>query len=71
MKLSFAASLGADLVINYTDQNWPEQLIRSNSGEKVDIVMEMVGGDIYTQSFSCLKSGGKMIVYGRLVLKKE
>lgn len=63
-KLLLAEQLGADLVINYNEADWPEKLLRENGGEKVDYVLEMVGGDVYRQSFACLKTGGTMIVYG-------
>ena len=63
-KLDSAKSLGADIGVNYTEINWPEKLIEKNQGEKVDLIFEMVGGEIYTKSFEVLKGGGKMIVYG-------
>ena len=63
-KLAFARKLGADAAINYTEANWPAKVIEANDGEKVDLVLEMVGGEVYTQSFACLKPGGTMIVYG-------
>ncbi len=63
-KLQIAQKLGADIAINYSEPGWPEKLLEANGGEKVDYVLEMVGGDIYTRSFNCLKAGGTMIVYG-------
>ncbi|MEL6256201.1 MAG: zinc-binding dehydrogenase [Bacteroidota bacterium] len=69
-KLAYAKSLGADLAINYSTEDWPERLIEENGGEKVDLIFEMVGGDIYTQSFRCLNTFGKIIVYGAASGKK-
>lgn len=63
-KLQFAQKMGADLTINYTKPDWTNRLIQENKGEKVDIILETVGGAIYTQSFACLRPGGTMIVYG-------
>ncbi|NOK58857.1 MAG: NADPH:quinone reductase or related Zn-dependent oxidoreductase [Chloroflexi bacterium AL-W] len=63
-KLTFAQKLGADAAINYSEANWPAKVLEANGGEKVDFILEMVGGDVYTQSFACLKPGGTMIVYG-------
>lgn len=63
-KLNTITSLGADAAIDYTETNWPEKVIAANNGDKVDFVLEMVGGTVYTQSFSCLKQGGTMVVYG-------
>lgn len=63
-KRNFAQAIGADLTIDYTQDGWPQRVIEANGGEKVDLVLEMIGGKIYTQSFACLRQGGKMIVYG-------
>jgi len=63
-KLAYAKTLGADMGINYSQKDWPEQLVEKNEGEKVDLIFEMVGGEIYKDSFRCLNTFGKMIVYG-------
>lgn len=63
-KLAVARKFGADEIVNYSGTDWPTKAIAANQGEKVDLILEMVGGDIYTQSFDCLKTGGTMIVYG-------
>lgn len=63
-KLQFAQKMGADLSINYAKPDWTNRLIQENKGKKVDIILETVGGAIYTQSFACLRPGGTIIVYG-------
>lgn len=63
-KLAAARDFGADAAVNYLDENWTEKVIEANGGEKVDVILEMVGGDIYAQSFECLAEGGTIIVYG-------
>ncbi|WP_046246544.1 quinone oxidoreductase family protein [Hymenobacter terrenus] len=63
-KLALAASLGADAGVNYTEAQWPEQVLAANEGQKVDVVFEMVGGEVFNQSFACLAMGGRMVVYG-------
>ncbi|TAE59298.1 MAG: NADPH:quinone reductase [Bacteroidetes bacterium] len=63
-KLDVARRLGAEICINYSQPGWTEALIAANGGEKVDIILEMAGGELYTQSFACLKTFGKMVVYG-------
>lgn len=62
-KLAVARALGADAIVNYSETGWPERVIEANDG-KVDVVLEMVGGTIYEQSFHCLKQGGRMVVFG-------
>ena len=63
-KLEKAKALGADICINYAEKNWTDQLVEANEGNQVDMIFEMIGGDIYQQSFQCLAQGGTMIVYG-------
>lgn len=57
-------SFGADYAVDYTKTGWPDRMIETNNGKKVDLVLEMVGGKIYEESFACLAQMGTMIVYG-------
>lgn len=63
-KRKAAQKFGADAVVDYTQTDWPDAVIAANGGQKVDLILEMVGGDVYAQSFSCLAQGGSMVVYG-------
>jgi NADPH2:quinone reductase len=69
-KLGTIQQLGAIAAIDYTKQGWHENVIQANQGQKVDLVLEMVGGEVYEKSFSCLKPMGTMIVYGAASGKK-
>ncbi len=63
-KLARAKALGALAAVNYTQNDWVDQVIAANDGKKVDCILEMVGGEIFNQSFACLKPGGMLVVYG-------
>lgn len=63
-KLEAAKSFGADVVVNYTLPNWSQQVKEATDNKGVDIVFEMVGGEVYNQSIKSLAQGGQMIVYG-------
>ncbi|TAE23684.1 MAG: NADPH:quinone reductase [Cytophagales bacterium] len=63
-KCAVARSRGADYTVNYTNSGWADRVISANGGNKVDLILEMVGGEIYAQSFACLATGGTMVVYG-------
>ena len=63
-KLELVRRLGADVAINYTEDNWVEQVKQATNGKGVDIVLEMVGGSIGEQSLKCLAPFGRMVVYG-------
>ncbi|XXK36236.1 NADP-dependent oxidoreductase [Rhodobacteraceae bacterium nBUS_22] len=47
--------LGADLVIDYTTQNFEDEL------SDYDLVIDTIGGETLTRSFKVLKKGGKMV----------
>ena len=63
-KLATVKKLGADVTVNYTEGEWPEQILRATDGKGVDLLIEMVGGEVGAQNMRCLAKGGTMIVYG-------
>ncbi|MFC4768993.1 quinone oxidoreductase family protein [Effusibacillus consociatus] len=64
-KLELARSLGADALVNYTEENWSDQVMELTGGKGVDVVLEMVGGDIFKKSIKCLATFGRLVIYGR------
>lgn len=64
-KLELVHSIGADVGINYTEENWHEQVLAATEGKGVDIILEMVGGDIFKKSLKCMAINGRLVVYGR------
>src|SRR6266567_1711245 len=63
-KLDLIRQLGADAAINYTEDNWVEQVKNATRGQGTDIILEMVGGEIAEQSLKCLAPFGRMVIYG-------
>lgn len=63
-KLDLAHSLGADVLIEYTDEDWPERVREATSGSGADVILEMVGGDFPEKNLRCLNVFGRMVVYG-------
>lgn len=63
-KLELARSLGADSAINYSQPDWFEQVKAVTQGRGADIILEMVGGEVSTQSLQCLAPFGRMVIYG-------
>ena len=57
-KCAFAKSLGADVAINYRDQDF-EEIVRSAGG--ADIILDMVGGDYVQKNISAAKVGGRIV----------
>jgi len=64
-KLERAKALGADHLINYSQQPaFSERVMELTMGKGVDLVMEHVGGDVFTQSLASLKIDGKIVTVG-------
>ena len=63
-KLSFAASLGADHTINYTDQELKSAVRELTDGRGVDVVFDPVGGDLSETAFRAIAWNGRYLVIG-------
>ncbi|MFE7312315.1 zinc-binding alcohol dehydrogenase family protein [Streptomyces sp. NPDC057555] len=62
-KLDFARAHGADLGVDYTDEDWPEQ-IRTAVPGGVDVVLDAAGGEIMRRSLDVLAPYGRLVTYG-------
>lgn len=63
-KLRQARDLGADFTINYTQEEFAEKVMEFTRGRGVDVVMEHVGGEVFTNSLECLKRDGVIVTVG-------
>jgi len=63
-KLDLVSSLGADVAINYTNDQWTDQVLEATGGKGVDVVLEAASGKIGEESFKLLAPFGRMIVFG-------
>ncbi|WP_226641748.1 quinone oxidoreductase family protein [Mesobacillus subterraneus] len=63
-KLALAADMGADVLINYTEQGWEEKVLEATGGKGVDVALEMAGGEIFNKTLKCLGTFGRLVIYG-------
>ncbi|SDJ50011.1 quinone oxidoreductase family protein [Salimicrobium halophilum] len=63
-KLDFAKKLGADEGVDYTQENWREQVIEKNGGKGIDVALEMAGGDVFTETVKAMAPFGRVLTYG-------
>ena len=63
-KAQKAKELGADEVINYTQEDIQERVKELTSGEGVDAVVDHVGADFWEKAFASLKMGGRYGICG-------
>lgn len=57
-KCAYAKDLGADIAINYRDQDF-EEVVREAGG--ADVILDMVGGDYVQKNISAAKIGGRIV----------
>jgi len=63
-KADVAASLGADIIVNYRDEDFADRCAAETGGWGVDAVIEMVAADNFDGSCRALKKGGTMVLLG-------
>lgn len=63
-KLAICKSRGADVLINYTDANWRDQLKDATGGKGVDVVYDCVGGPYAEPAIRTMNWGGRFVVIG-------
>jgi NADPH:quinone reductase-like Zn-dependent oxidoreductase len=63
-KLAKAKQLGADEVVNYSNQDWPKEIKRLTNGRGVDVVFEHTGAETWAGSVASLKTGGRLVTCG-------
>ena len=63
-KLEMARQLGADEIINYTEQDLAQEARRLTDGRGIDLVFEHVGGEIFEKSVEALARGGRLVTCG-------
>lgn len=60
-KCQAARDLGADLAINYKDEDFVEKAKAFTDGKGVDVVLDMVSGDYVARNIECLADDGRHV----------
>jgi NADPH2:quinone reductase len=58
------AFLGADIAINYAEENFPESLRAQNGGRGADVILDVVGAKYLAQNIDALADYGRLVVIG-------
>ncbi|HJR08403.1 MAG TPA: quinone oxidoreductase [Pyrinomonadaceae bacterium] len=64
-KAALAREAGADVVINYTEQDFQEEVRRATGGRGVEVVYDSVGRTTYLKSLDCLAPRGMLALFGQ------
>ncbi len=63
-KVEACRELGADLVVDYTVEDFVTAAWEATSGEGVDVILDVVGGDYLDRNVSALRTGGRIVQVG-------
>lgn len=56
--------LGADVTIDVSQYDFLPEVMRITNNRGVDVVLEMIGGDVYQKSLQALAPGGRLVSIG-------
>lgn len=65
-KLTFCQDIGADVVINYKEQAFDEEVLKATGDEGVDLILDFIGADYWDKNFKSIKKGGRWVLIGML-----
>ncbi len=63
-KLEIAREAGADAVVDYAAPDWNKRVLSANGGKPVDVVVEIVGGEVFEGAWKALGWKGRLVVVG-------
>ncbi len=65
-KLDFCRNLGADILINYKEQSFEEEVLKATNGKGVDLILDFVGAKYWSKNLASIKKGGRWVLIGVL-----
>jgi NADPH2:quinone reductase len=63
-KAALCASLGADLVVDHTAEDFVEAVLAATDDAGADVVYDLTGGDFVERSWRCTAHGGRYLAVG-------
>ncbi len=63
-KLEVARANGADELIDYSQEDFAEEVHRRTDGRGVDLILEMVGGETFEKNLRAIVPFGRIVVFG-------
>ena len=63
-KLDVCRSLGADVTINYREQDFVEEVAKATDGKGVDVILDNLGAKYLARNVEALATEGRLVVIG-------
>lgn len=70
-KAEFARSIGADQCINYKEEDFVTTALNLTDGKGVDVVFDVIGGQVFTDSFPATKIYGHVVTLDEISFGKD
>lgn len=67
-KLDLLREYGVDFPINYQKDDFEREVIRLNGGQKIDVVLDSVGGSYFKKDLNIIKPHGRVVGFGAAAL---
>ncbi|WP_086313104.1 hypothetical protein A5821_000692 [Enterococcus sp. 7F3_DIV0205] len=65
-KLELCRSLGADVVINYHDEDFSKRVLTETAGQGVDVILDFIGASYWEKNLASIAYDGRLILIGIL-----
>ncbi|MCT1607112.1 NAD(P)H-quinone oxidoreductase [Nesterenkonia massiliensis] len=65
-KLDAARQLGADVAINYRDEDFAERIAEETSGSGVDVILDIIGAPYLEPNLKSLANNGHLVIIGTM-----
>lgn len=63
-KLEMCKQLGADVVINYREEEFNQRVKKESAGHGADVIFDPVGGNVFHLSRKCIAFDGRLLIIG-------
>lgn len=63
-KFGLCRQSGADLIVNYEEKNFADEILDWTDGRGVDVVIDNVGASVFEDNLRALRVGGKLVNFG-------
>lgn len=65
-KLTYAKSLGADVVINYKEQDFSKEILQVTKDQGVDVILDFIGASYWEKNLRSIAVDGRWVLIGIL-----
>ncbi|MFN7038923.1 MAG: NAD(P)H-quinone oxidoreductase [Alphaproteobacteria bacterium] len=65
-KIKSCIELGSDYAFNYNNSNFISEILEATDNNKLDIILDCLGGEFFNHNIKLLKYGGKLLIIALL-----